>query len=230
MKRNVFGSRSTVKGEGQHAQSVSRTYNTRTAWCEARVDKGVSASTETGKKIAVGFFRSVFSVSILPPPPLSQSPLHRLGTSTNRSHQKACSPHLLTGAMKIPKLLLLFKISKYDEDQDAPITNAGVSLLFLAGIGAIRQDAPITNAGVSLFFLAGIGAIIFLYSSETLRCSMVANQVGCQAMTTAADCDNLLTATCSSKCNQAPYTYCADFQYTVKFFGDCTYAPSFSTL
>lgn len=77
---------------------------------------------------------------------------------------------------------------------------------------------PLLGTALSLVFLAGLGLIVALYSTETLRCSMVANQVGCQTMTSAADCDNLLTATCTTKCSQTPYTYCADFQQTTMAF------------
>lgn len=78
---------------------------------------------------------------------------------------------------------------------------------------------PLFGTFLSLLFLAGLAVIVVLYSTETLRCSMVPNQIGCQTMTSAADCDNLVTATCTTKCSQTPYTYCSDWQQTTMMYG-----------
>ena len=93
--------------------------------------------------------------------------------------------------------LALFKSPKYEE-QPVP---------------------PLASTCLSLVFLLGLAAIVTLYSTEILRCSLVANQIGCQTMNSAADCDNLLTATCTSKCSQTPYTYCSDWQKTTTWVG-----------
>lgn len=70
------------------------------------------------------------------------------------------------------------------------------------------DPAPATNQAVSALFVAGVAVLVALYSTTTLRCSTQENQVGCQAMNSVKDCDNLLLASCTTQCGGTPYYYC----------------------
>jgi len=85
-------------------------------------------------------------------------------------------------------------------------------LLFRADEEDKEHPAPVTSRAVSIVFVAGCTLILALYSSETLRCSVQENQVACLKMTSVKDCDNIVQASCTTKCASTPYSYCADWK------------------